>query len=39
MFIRQRSNSSRKLFGHLKDLTVIVRALTNAEIATVQAGI
>jgi hypothetical protein len=38
-FPGQRSNNSRKLFGHLKDLLVLVRALTSAEIATIQAGI
>ncbi len=39
LFLGQRSDASRKLAGHLKDVMVLVRALTSAEIISIQGGI
>jgi len=39
IFAGQRSNATRKLLGHIKDLAVIVRALSSAEIITIQGGL
>ncbi len=39
IFLGQRSDGSRKLQGHLKDVMIFVRALTSAEIISIQAGL
>jgi len=39
LFVGQRSNATRKLLGHIRNLAVIVRALPSAEIVAIQGGL
>jgi len=39
IFLGQRSDGTRRLFGHLRELMVFVRGLTSAEMIAIQGGL